>query len=54
MKLIVYSASPSFEKFLREHLDAEVEIRDELRAPDDEADACYLLHISSMELEVYE
>ena len=54
MKLIVYSASASFEKFLRGHLDTEVDIRRELRAPDSENDSCFLLHISSMELEVYE
>ena len=54
MKLIVYSASPPFEKFLRGHLDTEADIRRELKAPDNETDSCYLLHISSMELEVYE
>lgn len=54
MKLIVYSASASFEAFLRRHLEAEIEFRHELQAPDSGADECYLLHISSMELEVYE
>lgn len=54
MKLIVYSASTSFETFLQQHLDGEIEVRRELRAPDGDSDNCYLLHISSMELEVYE
>ena len=54
MKLIVYSASPSFETFLRGHLETEVEFRRELQAPDSDAEEYYLLHISSMELEVYE
>ena len=54
MKLVVYSASQSLERFLREQLETEVEFRRELRAPDSDAEQCYLLHISSMELEVYE
>ena len=54
MKLIVYSASTAFEKFLHQHLDGGIEIRSQLQAPDSDDETCYLLHISSMELEVYE
>ena len=54
MKLIVYSASNSFDQFLREHLETDFEFRRELRPPDSDSEACYLLHISGMELEVYE
>lgn len=54
MKLVVYSASADFGRFLGDHLETTVEVRRELAAPDADADTCYLLHISSMELEVYE
>ena len=54
MKLVVYSTAPAFAEFLQQHLQTEVEFRRELQAPDDGSDCCYLLHISSMELEVYE
>ena len=54
MKLVVYSASPEFSRFLGDHLETPVEVRRELTAPDADADTCYLLHISSMELDVYE
>ena len=54
MKLIVYSASRSFEQFLNEHLDTGFEFYPQLRAPSDDPEQLYLLHISSMELDCYE
>ena len=54
MKLIVYSASLPFEKFLRTHLDTGFDFRTTLQAPSDDPEQTYLLHISSMELECYE
>jgi len=54
MKLIVYSVSRSFEKFLGNHLEAEIEFRSQLLPPSGDADQLYLLHISGMELDCYE
>jgi len=54
MKLTVYSSSRSFEQFLDEHLDTGFEFRPQLRAPSDDPDQLYMLHISSMELDCYE
>ena len=54
MKLIVYSASRSFEQFLNDHLDTAFEFRPQLRAPSDDPEQLYMLHISSMELDCYE
>ncbi|MCP4877992.1 MAG: response regulator transcription factor [Gammaproteobacteria bacterium] len=54
MKLIVYSASESFEQFLQPHLDTSIECRSNLQAPSDDPEQLYLLHISSMELSCYE
>ncbi len=54
MKLIVYSASRSFEQFLNRHLETAFECRTELQAPSDDPDYLYLMHISGMELECYE
>jgi len=54
MKLIVYSASRSFEQFLSDHLDTAFEFRTQLRAPSDDPEQLYMLHISSMELDCYE
>jgi len=54
MKLIVYSSSRSFEQFLNDHLDTAFEFRPQLRAPSDDPEQLYMLHISSMELDCYE
>lgn len=54
MKLTVYSSSRSFEQFLEEHLDTRFEFCPQLRAPSDDPDQLYMLHISSMELDCYE
>jgi DNA-binding NarL/FixJ family response regulator len=54
MKLIVFSSSRSFEQFLNEHLDTGFEFCPQLRAPSDDLEQLYLLHISSMELDCYE
>ena len=55
MKLIVFSASRSFEQFLNRHLDAAFEYCTKLKAsPSDDPDQLYLMHISGMELECYE
>lgn len=54
MNLIVYSASPSFEKFLSQQLETEFEFRRDLQPPVGDDDTRYLLHISGMELDCYE
>jgi len=54
MKLIVYSKSRSFEQFLGNHLQAEIEFSSKLQAPTSDPEQLYLLHISSMELDCYE
>ncbi len=54
MTPIVFTTSRSYEKFLRDHLQTELEFRADLQAPSDDAGQLYLLHISSMELECYE
>ncbi len=54
MKLIVYSASRSFEQFLNDHLDTAFEFCSQLQAPSDDPEQLYLLHMTSMELDCYE
>ena len=54
MKLIVYSASRSFEQFLNDHLDTAFEFSSQLHAPSDDSEQIYLLHMTSMELDCYE
>lgn len=54
MKLIVYSASRSFEQFLDNQLETAFDFSSQLKAPSDDAKQIYLLHISGMELECYE
>lgn len=54
MKLIVYSKSRSFEQFLGNHLETEIEFSSQLQAPTSDPEQLYLLHISSMELDCYE
>ena len=54
MKLIVYSASRSFDRFLQRHLDIAFEYSRELQVPSDDTERLYLIHVSGMELECYE
>ena len=54
MKLIVYSASRSFDRFLQRHLDIAFEFSRELQAPSEDIERLYLVHVSGMELECYE
>ena len=54
MKLTVYSKSSSFEHFLDEHLETEIEFKAQLQAPANDPEQLYLLHISGMELDCYE
>jgi len=54
MKLIVYSASRSFDRFLQRHLDIAFEFSRELQVPSEDTERLYLVHVSGMELECYE
>lgn len=54
MKLVIYSGSHSFERFLDKHLEIEFEFSSRLQAPVNDKEQVYLLHISSMELDCYE
>ena len=54
MKLIVFSASGTFEQFLKNHLESDFEFQGKLKRPLEDPDQLYLLHISSMELDCYE
>jgi DNA-binding NarL/FixJ family response regulator len=54
MKLIVFSASRSFEQFLNDHLDTAFEFCPRLHAPSDNPEQLYLLHMTGMELDCYE
>jgi len=54
MKLIVYSASRSFEQFLNDHLDFSFEFRSQLQAPSSDPEQLYLLHMSDDELDCNE
>jgi DNA-binding NarL/FixJ family response regulator len=54
MKLIVYSVSRPFERFLGKHLDIALDFRTQLQAPTSDPEQLYLLHISSMDLDCYE
>jgi DNA-binding NarL/FixJ family response regulator len=54
MKLIVYSASRSFDQFLQRHLDIAFEYRRDLQVPSDDPEQLYLMHVSGRELECYE
>ena len=54
MKLIVYSVSPSFEKFLGQHLDTAFDFGSRMNAPSGDSDQLYLLHLAGMELDCYE
>jgi len=54
MKVVVYSSSPPFEKFLSNHLETTIEFNTQLKAPNDDPEQLYLLHISNMELDCYE
>ena len=54
MRLIVYTASPAFERFLGEHLDLPFDLRAQLEAPADDSDCIHLLHLSGMADACYE
>ena len=54
MKLIVYSASRSFDHFLQRHLDIAFEYRRDLQVPSDDPEQLYLIHVSGRELECHE
>ena len=54
MKLIVYSASRSFDRFLQRHLDIAFEYSRVLQVPSEDPERLYLVHVSGMELECYE
>lgn len=54
MKLVVFSASRSFEQFLNDHLDTAFELCSQLHAPSDDPEQLYLLHMTGMELDCYE
>ena len=54
MRLIVYSASPAFEEFLRQSLELPFEFRPRLEAPSGDADCIYLLHLTGMADKCYE
>ncbi len=54
MKLIVFSASPSFEKFLKSHLDLKFDFVSKLQSAKLDTDFVYLLHISSLKDHGYE
>jgi DNA-binding NarL/FixJ family response regulator len=54
MKLIVFSASSSFEQFLRSHLGFTFKFCPQLQAPSADPEQLYLLHMSGMELDCYE
>ena len=54
MKLIVFSASRSFEQFLSGHLEFAVEFSPQLQPPSNDPDQLYLLHMSDKELDCNE
>jgi DNA-binding NarL/FixJ family response regulator len=54
MKLVVFTASRSFERFLTESLETGFEVRSRLQSSDGEPDKLYLLHLSSMKLAGFE
>ncbi len=54
MKLLVYSASRSFERFLNHHLETSFDCYSQLRTPSEDPEQLYLLHITGMELACYE
>ncbi len=54
MQLIVYTASPAFERFIGEHLDLPFDLRTQLGPPAEEPDCIHLLHLSAMADACYE
>jgi DNA-binding NarL/FixJ family response regulator len=54
MKLIVYSASRSFEHFLNDQLDFAFEFCPRLQPPSADPEQLYMLHMTGMELDCYE
>lgn len=54
MKLVVFTASRPFERFLTESLETGFEVRSRLQGPSGDPDHLYLLHLSSMKLAGFE
>lgn len=54
MKLVVFSTSLPFERFLTGSLGVDFEVRSRLQAPDRNSNQLYLLHLSSMKLAGHE
>ena len=54
MKLVVFTASRPFERFLTESLATGFEVRPRLQGPSGDPDHLYLLHLSSMKLAGFE
>ena len=54
MRLVVYTASPAFERFFAGHLDLPIDLRNRLGPPDEEPDCIHLLHLSDMTDACYE
>ncbi len=54
MQLIVYTASPAFERFIGDHLDLPFDLRTQLGPPAEEPDCIHLLHLSGMADACYE
>lgn len=54
MKLVVFTTSGSFERFLTESLETGFEVRSRLQSPNGDPDKLYLLHLSSMKLAGFE
>ena len=48
MKLVVFSASESYQEFLRAHLDIECQFNHKLLSPSHDPEDLYLLHLSSL------
>lgn len=54
MRLIVYSASPAFERFLGDHLELTFDLRKQLELPPEDPDCIHLLHLTGMADACYE
>lgn len=54
MKLVVFSTSRPFQRFLSDSLEISFEFRQRLQAPERDADQLYLLHLSSLKLSGFE
>jgi two-component system nitrate/nitrite response regulator NarL len=54
MSPIVFSGSRSYQQFLSRHLDVQLEVFDQPRAPGDVSDQVHLIHISSLASKGYQ